>query len=70
MGPVSEEKAEVATRIVELLNRRDADGLAGLAHPDFEFYSLLASVAGAVYVAADGIREYSARSRRLGGGSF
>jgi ketosteroid isomerase-like protein len=54
------EKAAVVRRLIELLDARDAPGIAEIVHPQFEFVSLLASVEGRRYRGVDGLREYFA----------
>jgi ketosteroid isomerase-like protein len=57
---VSSDRVTTARMIVEQLNARDPEGLAALLHPEFEFFSLLASVDGTSYRGVDGLRSYFA----------
>ncbi len=58
----SEERSaqELAERFVDAFNRRDADALVALCHPELEFVPTILVGARAVYRGHDGIRRWVA----------
>ena len=50
------EKAAVAAKLIEMVNRRDVEALADFVHPEWELHSVL--VEGEPYVGASGVRRW------------
>ena len=55
---VPADRRRTALEALEILNRRDLEGLAPLMDPEFTFYSAIRQMEGEVYRGADGMRSY------------
>ena len=55
---MSKENVELAKRVEDAINRRDAEAVGALFHPDFEFHSAIAGVAGDIYRGVEGMQRY------------
>jgi ketosteroid isomerase-like protein len=55
---VTPSAAEALGLVLEAVNRRDADALAHLMHPEGEFHPILAALEGPVYVGRAGVRRW------------
>jgi ketosteroid isomerase-like protein len=51
---------ELVKRVGDAVNRRDADALGELFHPEFEFHSAIAGVEGDIFRGVGGMRRYFA----------
>ena len=54
----SQENLELVKRVQDAINRRDAEAIQALFHPEFEFHSALAGVEGDIYRGVEGMRRY------------
>src|SRR5271166_4904780 len=56
---MSQENVEIANRVIDAFNRRDAEGFFALAVPDFEWFPAMAGTAeGGGYEGREGIETY------------
>ena len=49
---------ELVHGVLEAVNRRDAEGMISVIHPDYEFVPIMASLEGRVYKGADGVHQW------------
>ncbi len=49
---------DLVHRVADAVNRRDAEALGAMFHPEFEYHSAIAAAEGTYYRGVDGMRQY------------